>query len=284
MKKYILFVTTFIIMIFLGIKVCAIEEIERQLYYKIENNKVTITQSSLLGDVVIPEEIEGYPVTKIAGHAFTHKFYSSIILPKTLTDIESLAFLNCNITDIEIPKSVKSIGDYAIGYYWNITNSTIIYFPVKDMKIYGYIGTVAETYAQKNGFTFIALDESEVTTTTTVTTAVSTTTETTVSTTATTPIETTATTTAVSNTTAEQTTTTETTSIITTATTTTTEPIKIKGDANGNNKLDVRDCAFIASALANGTADDLTEISDFNSDGKINVRDAAAIANHLASK
>jgi len=60
------------------------------------------------------------------------------------------------------------------------------------------------------------------------------------------------------------------------------KPETLSGDANIDYQINVRDCAFIASALANGTADDLTEISDFNSDGKINVRDAAAIANVLA--
>ncbi len=56
----------------------------------------------------------------------------------------------------------------------------------------------------------------------------------------------------------------------------------ISGDANGDGKTNVRDCAFIASALANGTGDTLPLAADFNEDGKINVRDAAALANHLA--
>ena len=43
-------------------------------------------------------------------------------------------------------------------------------------------------------------------------------------------------------------------------------------------------CAFIASALANNTADELPESADYNEDEKINVRDAAAIAQYLANK
>ncbi len=59
---------------------------------------------------------------------------------------------------------------------------------------------------------------------------------------------------------------------------------EITGDANGDGKLNVRDCATIASALANSLTDTLDDRADFNSDGKVNVRDAAAIANYLANK
>lgn len=57
----------------------------------------------------------------------------------------------------------------------------------------------------------------------------------------------------------------------------------ISGDANGDGVTNVRDCAFIASALANGKGDTLPLAADFNEDGKTNVRDAAAIASYLAS-
>ena len=125
------------------------------------------------------------------------------------------------------------------------------------MIIRGYTGTAAETYANENGFTFIALDDLEVTTS--VTTSTSTTTGTTVSTTVTTPIE-------------------------TTVSTTTSEPIKILGDANGDGKLNVRDCAYIARMFAQRNADKLPAKADFNRDGKVDVRDASAIARFLAKK
>lgn len=52
------------------------------------------------------------------------------------------------------------------------------------------------------------------------------------------------------------------------------------GDINGDDKVNVRDCAFIASKLAKG--EKLSDIADYNEDGKVNVRDAAAIARDLA--
>ncbi len=56
----------------------------------------------------------------------------------------------------------------------------------------------------------------------------------------------------------------------------------ILGDANNDSKLNVRDCAFIASALANDKIDTISKNANFNKDDKINVRDAAAIANFLS--
>lgn len=56
----------------------------------------------------------------------------------------------------------------------------------------------------------------------------------------------------------------------------------VRGDANGDGKLDVRDAAFIASALAKGNI--INSAGDYNGDGKINIRDAAAIARDLSLK
>ncbi len=76
----------------------------------------------------------------------------------------------------------------------------------------------------------------------------------------------------------------ETITITTVTTTTTTETIHPVGDANGDNEVNVRDCACIALALAAGKGDTIPMSADFNSDGKVDVRDAAAIATMLANK
>ncbi|MGN0613698.1 MAG: leucine-rich repeat protein [Porcipelethomonas sp.] len=57
----------------------------------------------------------------------------------------------------------------------------------------------------------------------------------------------------------------------------------IKGDANGDGVVNVRDAAFIAQKLAQRETDQLPECADYNGDSTINVRDAAAIAKSLAS-
>lgn len=70
--------------------------------------------------------------------------------------------------------------------------------------------------------------------------------------------------------------------------------IGIRGDANSDNEVNVRDAAQIASYLAKSSAnknhmpgykDSLGgAMADANNDGKLNVRDAAAIAKYLAKK
>ncbi len=57
----------------------------------------------------------------------------------------------------------------------------------------------------------------------------------------------------------------------------------LNGDANEDGRLNVRDCAYIATMLANGKSSQLPDTADFNGDGNINVRDAAAIAKNLAA-
>ncbi len=82
---------------------------------------------------------------------------------------------------------------------------------------------------------------------------------------------------------AVSTTTVTTTYVTTTTTTTTTTGVsKPSGDADGDGKVSVRDCAYIAKMLANGKGKDIPLIADFNGDGKVDVRDAAAIARYLA--
>ncbi len=54
------------------------------------------------------------------------------------------------------------------------------------------------------------------------------------------------------------------------------------GDANGDDELNVRDCAFIASKLADNDTESISKTADYNTDGRIDVRDAAAIAKSLA--
>ena len=63
-----------------------------------------------------------------------------------------------------------------------------------------------------------------------------------------------------------------------------TEPEVIWGDANNDGNVNIRDAALIASKLASGKSDELTEAADYNRDGNVNIRDAAALASNLSKK
>ena len=60
--------------------------------------------------------------------------------------------------------------------------------------------------------------------------------------------------------------------------------IRIDGDSNSDNRLNVRDCSFIAQKLAQKKTEELPEYSDYNLDGKADVRDAAGVARFLSNK
>ena len=92
-------------------------------------------------------------VTDIDESAFSHcSELTEISLPDSVTNIGEMAFFCCTeINAVTIPSSVKQIGETALGY----SDSEDTFTKIKDFSIAGYKNSAAQTYAQKNGFTFI---------------------------------------------------------------------------------------------------------------------------------
>ena len=153
-------------------------------YYEIENGSITITDFNPFSAYMpIPSTIDGYSVTIIADKALYgwHNEDSTTVIPEGVQVIEDRAFLGVvghGFNDVLIPKSVVEIGNFAIGYTDYAESLTFdvdeVIGALENVIIRGYTGTAAETYANENGFTFIALDDQ--TTTTEVSTATTTTT------------------------------------------------------------------------------------------------------------
>ena len=92
-------------------------------------------------------------VSSIANQAFyLCSSLSTITLHEGLTTVDSMAFTGCAATEIFLPRSLTSIGDSAFGFVgWS--------GKVEGFTIRGYAGTAAQTYAENNGFPFVAVTE-----------------------------------------------------------------------------------------------------------------------------
>ncbi len=153
MKKVIsVFLAVLMLVTMVPLAAFAEDDILNYLTYEINNGEVTITDcdETIFGDVIIPDTIQGYPVTTIGDYAFsycqsiasvtipngvtivgTHAFFychslNSVIIGKSVTVIEHYAFYDCeNLSIITIGNNVKVIGDYAFSQCDSLVNIKI---------------------------------------------------------------------------------------------------------------------------------------------------------------
>ncbi|MBQ6831684.1 MAG: leucine-rich repeat protein [Oscillospiraceae bacterium] len=99
------------------------------LLYQITGGQVTIIgcDTAATGELVIPDTIEGCPVTSIGGWAFVHcKSLTSVIIPNCVTAIGEDAFYDCDsLTSVTIPDSVTTIDRYAFSSCNTLTSVTV---------------------------------------------------------------------------------------------------------------------------------------------------------------
>lgn len=85
--------------------------------YSIVNSEAVITDVSLGidGEITIPSEIEGYPVTKIGDYAFHNaERMTGVVIPDSVVSIGERAFANCRrLENIQFGSGVTDIGAYA---------------------------------------------------------------------------------------------------------------------------------------------------------------------------
>lgn len=131
MSKKVLSILLAVVMVIsiVPIATFAEEDITSYLTYEINNGEVTITDcdTSISGDVVIPDTIEGYPVTVIGDSAFEScTALTSIIIPDSVITISYSAFWNCSgVESVTIGDSVVTIDAYAFQHCDSLKNIVI---------------------------------------------------------------------------------------------------------------------------------------------------------------
>ena len=117
-----------VVMIIAAVPMTAAAKTYGDLTYTISNGEVTITDcdESVFGEIIIPDEIDGYPVTSI-GSAFAYcDALTSITIPDSVTSIVDFAFECCeSLTSVTIGNSVTSIGVNAFAFCPALTSVTI---------------------------------------------------------------------------------------------------------------------------------------------------------------
>ncbi len=95
-------------------------------YSIISRNAVAVKADENLTEAVIPETVNGYPVTGIESAFKRHTGIVSVTLPEGLKTIGTSAFEDAsNLKKVNIPSTVTSIGDYAFADCSSLTEITL---------------------------------------------------------------------------------------------------------------------------------------------------------------
>ena len=97
--------------------------------YKVYDDHIEITATGVRarGDLIIPDEIEGLPVTVAGEHAFaSNAQITSVTLPNTMTSIGKQAFyMDTGLTSVNLPDDITEIGEEAFLYCSKLTALTL---------------------------------------------------------------------------------------------------------------------------------------------------------------
>ena len=97
--------------------------VQAQFTFTTNNGTIKITgYTGPGGDVVIPDNTNGYPVTSVANYAFSFRTnVISVLISDSITNIEYSAFRQCpDLAIATLGNGVISIGDYAFGSCRNL--------------------------------------------------------------------------------------------------------------------------------------------------------------------
>lgn len=126
--------------------------------YEVENGEATITEvdNSISGDVIIPSELGGYPVTEIGGWAFFPcENLTSVTIGGSVIYIDEHAFESYSISKIIVAEDNPSFASDANGVLFDKQFKKLIRYP-KGNKQTSY--TIPEGIVHIGGYAFSSCD------------------------------------------------------------------------------------------------------------------------------
>lgn len=133
------------------------------IYYEIlDNQAIQITGSKdTLSELVVPNEIDGLPVTKIKDYAFVnHTRLRSVSISESVLEIGSYAFVDCSrLETITIPDTVQDVGWGIFSHTPWLNAQTEPYVIIGNQILIAYKGTSEDVVIPDGvriiaGFTF----------------------------------------------------------------------------------------------------------------------------------
>lgn len=92
--------------------------------------EITACSTTASGDIVVPTEIDGLPVTVVGEHGFAGTHVTTIQLPDTVHTIGKQAFAMCaELREVNIPDGVTEIGDEAFLNCTSLTTAVTTTLP-----------------------------------------------------------------------------------------------------------------------------------------------------------
>ncbi len=93
-------------------------EVIANIEYKKYDDHVELINTDLMFEyLVIPDTIDGLPVTKLNTCFQKQKLLQSVVVPDTVTDLDEGAFLGCTqLTSVKLPTTMRTIGKSAFSF------------------------------------------------------------------------------------------------------------------------------------------------------------------------
>lgn len=130
-----------------------------------------IVEADISGDVTIPSEIEGQPITEIIDYAFSKsEGLTSVVIPEGITKIGYGAFEDCqNLKSVIFPESVEALKSCTFQGCTSLEKVIInnpdckldenwLGFEELSFTIYGFEDSTAQKFAQEYGFDFVSFE------------------------------------------------------------------------------------------------------------------------------